>query len=113
MLNLWSCPFKKKIYLVVYLKIGVTERNGETKEGTFPSADSHSKWLQQQWLSQVEAKSLELHPGILCGWLGPWYLGQLVFHCFLSSISRELDWNWSSWALNWDPYGVLTLQTMT
>lgn len=70
-------------------------------------------WFIPQVIAAIRAglgrtKNQELYIGFPLGRKGPstW----TNFHCFSRYISRELDWNCSSWDLNQCPHVMLALQ---
>lgn len=85
-----------------------TPATGRERERYHLCADSFLKWLQLSQLSCHEALSKELH-------MGPPRQLQVqndLSHSLLLSqaVSTGLDQKWSSWGMDWHPYGMLMPQ---
>lgn len=107
--NSWVFP-NNFLRFVFYLEVRTTHRDGHIHTHThtytqIPATGSVAKWPQWPTLSQAEGRSQEVHLHLPRVYRGP--DPRAIFHCFSQTISRDLDWEWSSWKKNMHSLGML------
>lgn len=89
-------PFFLKEFIYLCESQTYTEKRRDT-QGNLPSTDSHPRWLQWCWAGP--------------GWSQvPWAIFRFPVvtrgpSSFPQATTKELDWKWSGWNMNWHPHG--------